>query len=433
MNWIAKLGTRNIAITLIALIILGAAVSKNLNSEEKFVAGEPCQTLEEIRDQSDIKYICLPNEKGLIWVNQASTAKYALGPAGRLVYRYIDSKQQRLSQVRGWLAKDYRDQKDFDPIRVAAYNSINSLYKDQSYKNIYFEEIIREGFPTEVSESIKDQVKDAAAFISPVLDKKIQIKLILVTERDLDFINNKLPSIVPNNDWQGALDNVSSYKTKEEFYSSSGTGGGTASFIPSQNFGYYIGHTSSLATMETYWPEVAPHEMAHVLQGYLAKGFNSNFPDGHPQAKWARHLIEGSANTLGMAMGFKYLGWYSDEMDLLLQRSIGYNYQQGRSNFAQKFPMKTDQDAYNLIVALEEARSQELFDFSYSAGQFIWEYFVGTYGVEKYFELLKNVPVTDNLNENFKKSIGVSKDEFYKKAAPYLLANWKRLSAASSN
>ncbi len=102
MNWTAKLGIRNIAIALIALIILGAVVSKNLNSEEKFVSGETCQSLEEVRDQSDIKYICLPNEKGLIWVNQASTAKYALGPAGRLVYRYIDSKQQRLSQVRGW-------------------------------------------------------------------------------------------------------------------------------------------------------------------------------------------------------------------------------------------------------------------------------------------------------------------------------------------
>ncbi len=353
---------------------------------------------------------------------------YSFGPTGRIAYRYVDGQLERLSKNQIWSDQESRKDSEFDPIRVAAHRSINSVQKDSNHSNIFFEEIIREGFPADVSQSIKLQSVDAASYLSPLLDKKIQIKLILVTEKDQDYVDKELPSIVPKYDWQGALDSLKNYKTKEEFYSSSGTGGGTASFLVKENFGYYIGHTSSLATMETYWPEVAPHEMAHVLQGYLAKGFNSNYPDGHPQAKWARHLIEGSANTLGMAIGFKNLGWYSDEMDLLLQRSIEWINRDSSAEFKNKFPMQTDQDAYNLIVALEEAKGQELFDLSYSAGQFLWEFYIGKYGADKYFELLKNVPKTQSLSENFKTTLGISKEEFYKMAAPYVLANWKRLS-----
>lgn len=360
--------------------------------------------------------------------NSTEPTGYAYGPAGRIAYRYVDGKLERLSKNQIWSAQDNRKDSEFDPIRVAAYNSINSIQKDLGHSNIYFEEIIRDGFPADISQSIKLQSVDAASYLSPLLDKKIQIKLILVTEKDQDFVNKELPAIVPKYDWQGALDSIANYKTKEDFYSSSGTGGGTASFLVNENFGYYIGHTSSLATMETYWPEVAPHEMAHVLQGYLAKGFNSNYPDGHPQAKWARHLIEGSANTLGMAIGFKTLGWYSDEMDLLLERSIEWINRGGSTEFKNKFPMQTDQDAYNLIVALEAAKSQELSDLSYSAGQFLWEFYIGKFGADKYLELLRNASKTQTLSENFKSTIGISKEDFYKMAAPYLLANWKRLS-----
>jgi hypothetical protein len=139
-----------------------------------------------------------------------------------------------------------------------------------------------------------------------------------------------------------------------------------------------------------------------------------------PKAKWHGHFIEGSANTFGMALGFDQLGWYSDEMDLLLQNNI--------RAFKKDYPMKSLSDAVTLINEIERRDTQARAELSYAAGQFVWEYFVGKYGAEKFIELLKNVRSTENFDANIKKTINIEKSEFYKGAAEYLLASWKRLS-----
>jgi hypothetical protein len=38
------------------------------------------------------------------------------------------------------------------------------------------------------------------------------------------------------------------------------------------------------------------------------------------------------------------------------------------------------------------------------------------------------VPKSENFDQNIKQTIGVEKSQFYKDAAVYLLASWKRLS-----
>ena len=184
--------------------------------------------------------------------------------------------------------------------------------------------------------------------------------------------------------------------------------------------------------MQTYWPEVAPHEMTHVVQGFFANGFASNFPDGHPKAKWSRHLIEGSANTVGMGLGFSQLGWYSDEMDNLLADSIDYGRSENSSTFDKSFPMKDVKDSVSLIQQMEATGPgySVISDLSYSAGQFVWEFYIGNYGFNKYIELLKSLNGS-SLDEGLKKTIGKSKDEFYQEAAPYLLSNWQKLSKSN--
>jgi hypothetical protein len=121
-----------------------------------------------------------------------------------------------------------------------------------------------------------------------------------------------------------------------------------------------------------------------------------------------------------MAIGFETLGWYSDEMDHLLRQDIKF--------FTSKVKMKTTADAINLINRIEKRSDDVSGSLSYSAGQFLWEYFVGKYGAPKLMELYKNIPLSDNFSTNIKETIGISKDQFYRDAAPYLLANWQRLS-----
>ena len=361
------------------------------------------------------------------WVAQLSSS-YARGPGGRLVYRYVDGKQERLDAKNLWQKSDSRAASKFHATRVAAYKSMSAVPVDPAAKKITFDYIIQPSFPAEVANAIKKQSNDVATRLSGLLDKNLEIKLILVTEKDRDFIANTLNSYIPNPDWLGALSIINDYGTKEAFYSRSGTGGGTAFYLKDKNYGYYLGHTSSLATLETYWPEVAPHEMTHVIQGVLTSGVDMNgsqYPEGDPNARWNGHLIEGSANTLGMGWGFENLGWYSDEMDFLFCRDVNF--------FKSKVTMATSADAIKLIERIERRDNPINGSFAYSAGQILWEYYIGTYGAQKYFDLLTNLPNTENFNENLKKTIGLSRDQFYKAAAPYLLSHWKSCPPPTNN
>jgi hypothetical protein len=383
-------------------------------------AGATCKRVNEIVKSGSQKLICSQSNKSLIWVKSVDVTTFSFGPAGRIAYRYVNGKQERLSSAGDWLKRDSRKPQNVDPIRAAAYRSIRGLPVDQQHKNVSFEYIVRPSYPKELATTVKAQSVEFAKRLSPLLDEKVTIKLILLTEKDQGFIDKELPKIIPMQDWQGALGILKDYGTLEKFYSRSGTGGGTASYLPEKGFAYYIGHTSSLAKMNTYWPEIAPHEMTHVMQGIFAKGFGGEFPEGDPKAKWHGHFIEGSANTFGMALGFDQLGWYSDEMDLLLQNNI--------RAFRKDYPMKSLSDAVTLINEIERRDTQARAELSYAAGQIVWEYFVGKYGAEKFVELLKNVRTTESFDANIKKTINIEKSEFYRGAAEYLLASWKRLS-----
>ena len=384
--------------------------------------GSACSTLNVKTVSNKVNLVCAKSGSKLQWIKSLDVSTYAIGPAGRMVYRYKSGKQERLSSANDWLKSDSRKSTSFDPIRSAAYKSIANVVMDKSASNVEFEYIIRPSFPKDIANAIKAQSKQVALRLSPVFDKKVKIKIILLTEKDKTFIDGDLKELVGNSDLTGALQILPDYVTKQRFYSRGGTGGGTAEFLPQLNFGYYVGHTSSLATLETYWPEVPPHELAHILQSVLSGGFavNNGYGEGDPKAKWHGHLIEGSANTVGMALAFENLGWYSDEMDAILRYDI--------SVAKSKYPMKTNADAVALMKDIERRDNDFRNSLSYSAGQIIWEYFIGIYGFEKFVELMKNVPLTDNFNENLKKTISLDREGFYAAAAPYLLATWKRLS-----
>jgi len=383
--------------------------------------GATCKSINSKTVIKKVNLVCAQSGSKLKWINGSNVTTYATGPTGRLVYRVIDGKQQRLSSANDWLKADSRKESSFDPIRVAAYKSISEITSDPTSANIDFEYYIRPSYPKDIANVVKAQSSKVATKLSPLLDKKIKIKLILLTEKDTSFIDGELKEILPNTNLTGALEILSAYGTKESFYSRGGTGGGTAEYLPQANFGYYVGHTSSLATLETFWPEVPPHELAHILQAVFAGGFGgSGYGEGDPRAKWHGHLIEGSANTIGMALGFENIGWFNDEMDTLLKESIRFS--------KSKYPMKTNADAVALMKDIERRDNDLRNSLSYSAGQIIWEYFIGKYGFGKFIELMKNVPLTDNFSENLKKTIGLDREGFYEAAAPYMLATWKRLS-----
>lgn len=344
----------------------------------------------------------------------------AYGPAGGFIYRYKNEIQERFNNNGKWQKKDSRKESSFDPIRVSSFRNINSLSTDANHSNIVFEYAFRKGYPKDIENRVRIQSVEAAKKLSRFFEKKIQIKLVGITEKDIDFVENELPSIVPQDSYGDSLEILKDYGTVYQFYSRGGTGGGSAGYSSARGYGYYLSHTSSLATLKTLWPTVAPHEMTHVLQDFYTRDVSNPYGEGGPKSKINGHLIEGSANTVGMALAYSNLGWYSDEMDRILKMDI--------RDFVNKYPINNIDDAVKFIKDIETRDSERTMRFSYSAGQLVWEFYIAKYGFEKYVELLKNVRTAENFDENLKSTIGKDRDSFYLEAADYVLRTWKRLS-----
>ncbi len=90
--------------------------------------------------------------------------------------------------------------------------------------------------------------------------------------------------------------------------------------------------------------------------------------------------------------------------------------------------MNSTSDAVKLIKEIEGRDNDLRGQLSYSAGQIVWEFFIATYGMDKFIEFMRNMKDTDTFNDNMKKTIGKDKEAFYQEAAVYLIKTWKRLS-----
>ena len=429
---------------LIALLVASIfLIQMNDVSNAAVKPGSACTKLNSISTSGGYKYTCIKSGNKLVWSKglkvttptptptptptavptQSSKPLSDLpgkGRAGRFEYRYPDGVMQRKNIDGIWRIDDSRTNSDFDAIRVAAYESIRGVTNSNQELKIQVREHIADNYPKELAGIIRLQIAEVNQKVSKYLPRLMPLDLVLVTEKDPAFVENVVPTIISRSFYGNNLDILSSYLDQKGFYGRSGTGGGTAGYQPDKGSAYYLGNTASYADVTTFWPEIAPHETAHAIQFFLSGGWVSSEPEGSANSKYTGHLLEGSANTMGMAWAFPNIGWYSDEMDKILKDDI--------SNYKTWNPMRNTDDAITLLQNIESRTTDESGAFCYSAGQVLWEYYVGTYGFAKLLELFQNVGKTASFNENLKYTIGIDKKTLYQNAAPYLLSTWNRLS-----
>ena len=334
----------------------------------------------------------------------------------QFIYRVKDGILERMiARSTEYTSVDTRLETEFDPIRVKAFDEIHNFKTTGAHPNVEIVYTITDSYPKDIAEAVKLGVESTANYLSMIIPEKIRVAVTLVTEKDTEFITSKIPELSRPDQVQVALNSVKRYQ-------SGGIAGGSGSagynrFGAGFAGGFYVGTAASFSSVNFYWPEVPSHELAHVLQMYFSSKSNWNSYEAYV-SKFPTNFIEGSANTLGHAWAVKNLGWYSDESDFTVKRYM--------ESFPGSNRMQTEADVLDMLEMTVDSRDPVYFEMTYPVGQVLWEYMIGTYGFEKYITFLKNAYSTNSYADNIQVTFGISKEQVYKNAAPYILSVWKR-------
>jgi len=147
-------------------------------------------------------------------VEKATTkiSKPAISKYQRYIYRYQNGVMQRKNVDGKFVSADTRKESAFDPIRVAAYNSVMQSIAGKNSSNLNVKYVIRPNYPATLSAAIKLSFDKTVKQFGDYFPAGTPVTVIMVTEKDKDFIQRELPSIV-----QGVFVKDLSFNSPEEY------------------------------------------------------------------------------------------------------------------------------------------------------------------------------------------------------------------------
>jgi hypothetical protein len=333
-----------------------------------------------------------------------------------IFYRLNNGNLERESVSGQFFASDSRASGAFDPIRVKAFEAIGQVKATAGHPNVEFVWDIRPGWPKDIQDFKIRKVNESAEFFNSIFKAKIKVYGLLATEKDVDYPPVKSSYF---SDTRESLTRLPVASSKSQLTWISGGGGYWTR--DGETAGKLFLGTSSSAETANYrpnWIQLSAHEFFHIVQQYILFGRafegSNTFNDQVPN-----HFREGSANFIGYALSSENLGWYSDAMDNSLS--------QYWSSLQGWQPTKTETDMVNLLVLTERREDQKAFELGYPLGSIFYEWMVGTYGYEKFLSFIDEMGNNKDFNVTIQKSFGMSKLDFYRKAAPYILSIFNRV------
>ncbi len=434
---------RKILLTMISVSIVIAPI----NATAAVKAGDACKKAGTTATANGKRYTCIKSGKRLAWnkgvaiaapkPTSTTTPTSTASPSttstpvpskdlnrgyirnGQFVYRVVNGVlERRIYDSNDYASIDTRQESEFDAIRAKAYKEMRSLLSVSGHPRINIQYSITDNYPKAHSEAIKLGVIFAAERINALVDENFKTSVVLVTEKDKEYVRTNLGKLSRPDEVGGTLANLDRYVSNSQ-----AVGSGSAGFNRrGEGFmgGTYVGTFPSYLGIDFLWPEIATHEMTHVLQMfYISKReYNS-------EVAWLKvapvHFTEGSANTIGHAWAVQNLGWYSDESDYTIKRYM--------SGFRGNNKMQTEAEVLEMLEKTISRADSQYSEMAYPVGQVLWEYIIGTYGFDSYIKFLKNISVLPSYEDNLKAVTGLSKNELYKNAAPYMISTWKRAMA----
>ena len=427
-----KSKTPIILLTLFSLIVPQQAIAA---SQAK--AGAKCTKVKSTQVVGTKKFTCVKSGSRLVWnkvVEVANKESHAPSSAtasqdkvpsagdpairktncgiGDWYYKSVDGKQNRsFYPDKGFVNTDPRPEKAFHPIRVKAFKLIQSKLNSSPENNIKIFTLASNTFPQELLKELDAQLKRNLRYFQNYSPSGVEVRATYFTGRDSDFGNNSMGTM------SGPLEDFFMLKLNEQkTFNCSLDGGVSGAHLIYKgehqgDSGYWL--AANTPPQRTIWaPFYQPHELTHSVQAWKIQDI---FAIPMPM-----NFHEGGAEFFGIVLGYSQLGWYSDEMDKkLIEKDI----------HEKIMDIKSLDDVIQMLTITEVnpgpvAGGNEVPNatrWAYSMGALLWEWVTAEYGADSYWNLLSSMDKTRSYEKSILETFGVSKDELYRKAAPYIL------------
>ena len=323
---------------------------------------------------------------------------------------------------------------ELDEIRLKAFKEIKSITPPQSLKNSELRISFGQNVNSYFRAAYEDLVRKTMRYWDGMVLPNSVVPVLVVTELDKSMIRPWLSNFVNGefdaNRFEASLNNYFPSETNRNFSPGGSVTGMFLKTDPNRLIGAGFFHYGSSHIEEDLLLDNIAHEITHWYQFITTPGVpKQNFyQDPNKPGVWLErevrigcNLIEGSAVLFGTSILVDNAQWFSDGMDVIVRRV---------QNQLPGMRISTTDD---VVAELKKSESWLGSNCSsgYALGALAYEWLVAERGVGIFEKVLQAHTTSANVNDAIQKSTGMTRDEFYTKAAPYVLRAWK--SALNNN
>ena len=433
---------KTVAVVAIGAIWISLLAASPISAATK--SGTACLKVGSTTYLENHKFFCVKRAGKLIWnsgtdvVLPVKVKPKITNPSSFFFFRFnANSVLERKGNLdSSWSVASAADTSDISEIRQKAFNAIKSNKLDFTLQSrvVYS---IGENVPKDMLFAYKKIIDLSYAYWGKYMFEK-DVPILIFTEKDRALLRNYWMLR-----WNGES-TIARHEEQLKFYddqanqiyrSVGGAAGGqdllsagpqgTNSLV---GIDFYMG--SKHSQENSLLIDNIAHEFTHVFQFTLTAGVSYSRITGdwlkpetlkESDIRVPCSLFEGSAVTFGTSIPVDSVHWYSDGIDVIIRRIANSN------------PSVNVKSTDDVVKQLQASRSwlPTKCDMGYGLGALAYEFLVAEYGFDAFVKLFQAIPKTATFDESMKAAIGLTENEFYQKAAPHILKEWKRANGQS--
>jgi hypothetical protein len=305
---------------------------------------------------------------------------------------------------------------EIDPIRVAAYQSVQEFKCGKSYSNITFTKDIGPNFDKTIALKMDKLLENDLNCFDNHLPGPLKLKVFYVSQSDTEFVKTSVNPYLNSDDIAHLKDILDLMAAGN--WGKGGMAGGFVSWARDHSYIFLVIHLTDNFIWEEKENKLITHEFTHVIQDVWRQNASLK-----TEEDWIRqspgYFTEGGADALAYTFEATSLSAFDTNM-----KNVEFN--MTRNTYAERFRKVSNVE--EMLSRMKETiwpRDEVTKGIQYPIGGLIGEYLIGKYGFDTYLTLIKNLGKYGDFSDNLKNTIGLTQDQMLEAAAPYVFKQWK--------